>query len=63
MTYFKIALIRAATLAVAAPAMAKDGHMKKKNDEVVLKTTTVTCPARTTTQGDMICLNYRRLYA
>ena len=48
MTYFKIALISAATLAVAVPAMAKDGHMKKKNDEVVLKTTTVTCPAGTT---------------
>jgi len=32
MTYFKTALVSAAALAIAAPAFAGDGHMKKKHD-------------------------------
>ena len=41
MTYFKTALVSAAALAIAAPAFAGDGHMKKKHDAEIKAQTSV----------------------
>ncbi len=54
MTYLKTALISAAALAVAAPALAGDGHMKKKKNDVVMKTTTETVVLKTDVNGEVM---------